>query len=415
MNLVRLHRGLADLRARKVRQEEGVTAITRIEAELLAWFANHPEQVVSKDRLLEEVWGYRAGVRSRTVEVTVHTLRRKIERDPTHPEHLVTERGGGYRFVPLASEPALDPEARHLARLIEADALSDDAPASALRALEDISFDPEVQVRRAALLVEVGALAEADEALAASIGVNEQRRAMVAASLAMRRGLDPVRWLERAMQGDPIVAATALVRLGVYRLGRGDVHSGFGHLADARLRFEKLEAHRLLAMAWREEGLYRVLQGRPEAALEAFDKALEDRSGSRYVERVTRFGKALALRLVGGDADAERERAEAIVVERWDEPGVFAFRAIERRIAFATAIPLVSDGLNRHALRPNPTDAALLHALGAAFGICFDGTAGAQLEQHGPAFALALFRAARGEAKPIADQVLLPGLVAAFR
>jgi hypothetical protein len=238
---------------------------------------------------------------------------------------------------------------------------------------------------------------------------------MVAASLAVRRGGDPIPWLERAMEGDPLVAATALVRLGVYRLDRGDVHSGFGHLADARVRFERLDAHRLLAMAWGEEGLYRVLQGRPDAALDAFDKALEDRSGSRYVERVTRFGKALALRLVGGDADAERKRAEAIVVERWDEPGVFAVRAIERRIAGATAASLVNDGLNRHALRPNPADAALLHGIGATLGICSDSAAEARFEQHGPAFALALFRAARGKQKPMADQVLLPGLVGAFR
>jgi hypothetical protein len=365
--------------------------------------------------LLEEVWGYRAGVRSRTVEVTVYTLRKKIERDPTRPEHVLTERGGGYRFVPLASEPALDPDARRLAGLLEADALCYDAPSSALTALEDISFDAEVQVRRAALLVAVGALAEADEALAASVGVDEERRAMVAASLAMRRGLDPVPWLERVVQGDPLVAGTAMVRLGVHRLDRGDVHSGFGHLADARLRFERLHAHRLVAMAWGEEGLHRVLQGRPEAALEAFDRALEDRSGSRYVERVTRFGKALALRLVGGDADAERERAEAIVVERWDEPRVFAFRAIERRIAFATTVTLVNEGLNRHALRPNPTDAALLSGIGAAFGMFTDRNADRRLQDHGPAFALALFRAARGEAKPLADQVLLPDLVAAFR
>jgi hypothetical protein len=168
-------------------------------------------------------------------------------------------------------------------------------------------------------------------------------------------------------------------------------------------------------MSWGEEGLYRVLQGQPEAALEAFDTALEDRSGSRYVERVTRFGKALALRLVGGDADAERERAEAIVVERWDEPGVFAFRALERRIAGETAVTLVNDGLNRHSLRPNPADAALLHGIGAALGLCSVATAEAQLEQHGPAFALPLVRAARGPATPMAGQELIPALVGAFR
>ena len=383
--------------------------ITRIEAELLSWFARHPGEVASKDQLLREVWGYREGVRSRTVEVTVYTLRRKIERDPTHPEHLLTERGGGYRFVPLPSEPALDPDARRLAQLLEADALSYDAPASALAALDGLHCDPEVEVRRAALHVAVGALSEGERALAASVGADESRRAMVAASLAMRRGGDPVPSLERALHGEPLVAATAMLRLGVHRLDRGDVHSGFGHLADARSRFEQLEAHRLLAMAWGEEGLYRVLQGRIGQALRAFDAALEDRSGSRYVERITRFGKALALRLVDGRADAERARAESLVIERLDEPGVFAFRAIERRLAGENPTALIAEGLERHALRPNPADAALLKALRS------DADAEAHLGQYGPAFALTLFRAARCAATPMAGQVLVPALVGAFR
>jgi hypothetical protein len=383
--------------------------ITRIEAELLSWFARHPGEVASKDQLLREVWGYREGVKSRTVEVTVHTLRRKIERDPTHPEHLLTERGGGYRFVPLASEPALDPDARRLARLLESDALSYDAPASALAALDGLECDPEVEVRRAALHVAVGALAAGGQALAASVGADESRRALVAASLATRRGEDPVPYLERALHGEPVAAATAMLRLGVHRLDRGDVHAGFGHLADARARFERLDAHRLLALAWAEEGLYRLLQGRVGEALRAFDNALEDRSGSRYVERITRFGKALALRLADGRADAERARAESIVIERLDEPGVFAFRAIERRLAGADPSALVAEGLERHALRPNPADAAFLRALRG------DDDADVQLGHHGPAFAFTLFRAAKGTSTPLAGQVLVPALVGAFR
>ncbi len=415
MTVVRLHRGLADLRTRQLRQAGSVTPITRLEAELLAWFARHPGEVASKDRLLREVWGYRAGVRSRTVESTVHTLRRKIERDSAHPEHLLTERGDGYRFVPLASEPTLDPDARRLARLLEADALSYDAPGAALAALEGLAVDPEVEVRRAALLVAVGALSEGEQALAASVGADEGRRAIVAASLAVRRGRDPGPALERALQDEALVAATAMLRLGVFCLDHGDVRAGFRHLADARRRFERLDAHRLLALAWGEDGLYRVLQGQPELALHAFDAALEDRSGSRYVERITRFGRALALRLVNEDANAERQRAETLVVERLDEPGVFAFRAIERRIAGEPAGPLIEEGLKRHALRPNPSDAALLRGVGAGLGLCSEEDAETALRRDGPAFAFAMFRAARGNATPMVGQVLLPSLVQAFR
>jgi hypothetical protein len=206
-----------------------------------------------------------------------------------------------------------------------------------------------------------------------------------------------------------------MLRLGVLRLDQGAALAGFAHLANARAHFERLEAHRLLALAWAEEGLYRILQGRPERALAAFDAALEDRSGSRYVERIARFGRALALRVVGADARAERERAEATVVERLDEPGVFALRALERRIAGEPAEALIEAGLARHALRPNPADAALVLAVGAALGVCARDDAEAALGEDGPAFALALVRAARGDRAPAEGQALLPVLVAAFR
>jgi len=56
--------------------------------------------VLSRDRLLDEVWGYSAEVYSRTVDQHVATLRRKIESDPRRPRHVVTVHGLGYRFTP---------------------------------------------------------------------------------------------------------------------------------------------------------------------------------------------------------------------------------------------------------------------------------------------------------------------------
>ena len=70
------------------------------ELELLEFFAAHPGEVLSRQRLLDEVWGYDAAVQSRTVDVHVAALRQKLEEDPARPRFLRTVHGRGYRFVP---------------------------------------------------------------------------------------------------------------------------------------------------------------------------------------------------------------------------------------------------------------------------------------------------------------------------
>ena len=64
--------------------------------ELLAFLLRHPGQVVSRDQLLEQVWGYDYPGETRTVDVHVHWLRAAIEEDPGHPTLISTVRGTGY-------------------------------------------------------------------------------------------------------------------------------------------------------------------------------------------------------------------------------------------------------------------------------------------------------------------------------
>lgn len=71
--------------------------LTPLEFDLLLALARRPKQVMSRDALLEEVWGYRHAADTRLVNVHVQRLRSKIERDPERPEIVVTVRGVGYR------------------------------------------------------------------------------------------------------------------------------------------------------------------------------------------------------------------------------------------------------------------------------------------------------------------------------
>ncbi len=70
------------------------------EFDLLVHLASQPGRVFSRSQLLEGVWGDSSSGGSRTIDVHVSLLRRKLEEDPSKPERLVTVRGVGYRFVP---------------------------------------------------------------------------------------------------------------------------------------------------------------------------------------------------------------------------------------------------------------------------------------------------------------------------
>ena len=76
--------------------------LTDKEAAILKYLYRTGDRVVSRDVLLDEVWGYNAGVTTHTLETHVYRLRQKIERDPSNARILVTE-PGGYRLVAQAA------------------------------------------------------------------------------------------------------------------------------------------------------------------------------------------------------------------------------------------------------------------------------------------------------------------------
>ncbi len=89
-----------DFRAMSVARAGAPVELSAMEFRLLRHLVEHRGEVLSRERLLDEVWGYDADVYSRTVDQHVATLRRKIEADPRRPRHLVTVHGAGYKLVP---------------------------------------------------------------------------------------------------------------------------------------------------------------------------------------------------------------------------------------------------------------------------------------------------------------------------
>ncbi len=73
--------------------------LTPLEFDLLLHLARKPNQVFSREELLEKVWGYRHASDTRLVNVHVQRLRAKLERDPENPQIVLTVRGLGYKTV----------------------------------------------------------------------------------------------------------------------------------------------------------------------------------------------------------------------------------------------------------------------------------------------------------------------------
>ncbi len=76
-------------------------AFTKREIEVLTYLAENADRPVSREELLSKVWGYARSldIETRTVDIHIAKLRRKIEVDPKQPAHVITVRGAGYRLV----------------------------------------------------------------------------------------------------------------------------------------------------------------------------------------------------------------------------------------------------------------------------------------------------------------------------
>jgi len=88
-----------DLRRAEVRRNGQTIELSSLEFKLLRYFIEHRGELLSRQDLLEHVWGYPAVLQTRTVDVHVASLRQKVERHPAKPEHIVTVHRMGYRFV----------------------------------------------------------------------------------------------------------------------------------------------------------------------------------------------------------------------------------------------------------------------------------------------------------------------------
>ena len=89
------------LRGRQVFKAGEEMRMTRKEFDLLAFLVEHRGEVVTRERLLDEVWGYERFPTTRTVDTHILRLRRKFEGDPDRPRWILTVHGQGYKFATL--------------------------------------------------------------------------------------------------------------------------------------------------------------------------------------------------------------------------------------------------------------------------------------------------------------------------
>ncbi len=88
---------MIDVSAHEVKRGPEAIALTPLEFDLLLALTRRPHQVFTREKLLEQVWGYRHAADTRLVNVHIQRLRSKIEKDPERPELVLTVRGIGYK------------------------------------------------------------------------------------------------------------------------------------------------------------------------------------------------------------------------------------------------------------------------------------------------------------------------------
>lgn len=83
----------------KVTRNENEIDLTSLEVDVLRFLIQQKGKVVSRDDLLNKIWGYEKFPTTRTIDNHILKLRKKVEKDPNHPKHILTVYGGGYRFI----------------------------------------------------------------------------------------------------------------------------------------------------------------------------------------------------------------------------------------------------------------------------------------------------------------------------
>lgn len=100
---LRFRRLCIDVEARETRKDDQPVDLTATEFDLVHALARHPGRVLSREQLIELVWGYDYYGDERVVDVHIGRIRKKLEDDPDQPALIVTVRGAGYRFEDRSS------------------------------------------------------------------------------------------------------------------------------------------------------------------------------------------------------------------------------------------------------------------------------------------------------------------------
>ena len=98
-NAIRIGDIEIDFKLHQARRGKQRIEFTAREFDLLRYFVQHTGQVVTREQILNEVWGYEEFPTTRTIDNFVAKLRQKIEKSPHAPEHILTIHGSGYKFV----------------------------------------------------------------------------------------------------------------------------------------------------------------------------------------------------------------------------------------------------------------------------------------------------------------------------
>jgi len=83
----------------KVKRKDKALDLTSLEIDIMKYFIAHREEVVTREALLDKIWGYEKYPTTRTIDNHILKLRKKIEGNPSHPEYILSVYGEGYRFV----------------------------------------------------------------------------------------------------------------------------------------------------------------------------------------------------------------------------------------------------------------------------------------------------------------------------